>query len=85
MFLTPVLSVGLVMGRQIALWSYAVAFGAAAFGALAYFGRAWPVFERILPEGHKYEQLLAICIVVLVCGFVAVILGARRVAGYGRG
>ena len=84
MFLTPVLIVGLVMGRHIALWSYVVAFAAAALGAFAYFGRGWPVFASILPEGHKYEQLLAICIVVLVCGFVAVALGARRVAGHGR-
>jgi len=34
MFLTPVLVVGLVMGRQIATWAYLVAFGAAMIGAI---------------------------------------------------
>jgi len=32
----------------------------------------------VLPEGHKYEQLLVICVVVLVAGFAAVLAGARR-------
>ena len=78
MFLTPVLVVGLVMGRRIAFWSYAIAFAAAMVGALAYFGRGWAAVAAILPEGHKYEQLLVICIVVLVVGFAAVLAGARR-------
>lgn len=78
MFLTPVLVVGLVMGRQIAGWSYFAAFGAAMLGAVAYFGRGWAMFAAILPEGHKYEQLLVICLVVLVAGFAAVLAGARR-------
>ena len=33
MFLTPVLIVGLLMGRPVALWSYMVAWGAAMAGA----------------------------------------------------
>ncbi|WP_415920851.1 sodium:proline symporter [Tateyamaria sp. SN6-1] len=78
MFLTPVLIVGLVMGRVIAPWAYLVAFGAAVFGAVAYFGRSWAWFAAILPEGHKYEQLLVICVAVLVVGFAAVLAGARR-------
>ena len=78
MFLSPVLIVGLVWGRQIALWSYMVAFAAAILGALVYFGRAWASFAAVLPEGHKYEQLLAICIVVLLVGFAAVLAGARK-------
>ncbi len=78
MFLTPVLIVGLVMGRQIAQWSYFAAFAAAMLGAVAYFGRGWAMFAAILPEGHKYEQLLVICVVVLVAGFAAVLAGARR-------
>ncbi|HJO52453.1 MAG TPA: sodium:proline symporter, partial [Sulfitobacter pontiacus] len=78
MFLTPVLVVGLVMHRQIALWAYLAAFGAAMIGAFAYFARAWPAFAAVLPEGHKYEQLLVICVVVLVAGFAAVLAGARR-------
>ncbi|MBW4960577.1 sodium:proline symporter [Sulfitobacter sp. CW3] len=78
MFLTPVLIVGLVMGRQMAQWSYFAAFAAAMLGAVAYFGRGWALFAAILPEGHKYEQLLVICVVVLVAGFAAVLAGARR-------
>lgn len=78
MFLTPVLIVGLVMQRQIALWSYLAAFGAAMIGAVLYFARASSWAAALLPEGHKYEQLLAICIVVLIVGFVAVLAGARR-------
>lgn len=78
MFLTPVLVVGLAMQRQIALWAYMVAFGAAMLGAVAYFARGAAWVAAILPEGHKYEQLLVICVVVLVVGFTAVIAGARR-------
>ncbi|MEO3413869.1 sodium:proline symporter [Roseovarius sp. CAU 1744] len=77
MFLTPVLFVGLILGRKIALWSYVVAFGAALTGAIAYFARDdW--FAALLPDAHKYEQLLVICLVVLAVGFAAVLSGARR-------
>lgn len=78
MFLTPVLVVGLVMGRPIALWAYLVAFGAAMVGAFIYFARSWDAVTPWLFEGHKYEQLLLICVVVLVTGFAAVLAGARR-------
>lgn len=78
MFLAPVLIVGLVMRRDIAFWAYLVSFGAAMLGALAYLFRGWAVFAAVLPEGHKYEQLLVICMVVLVAGFAAVLAGARR-------
>lgn len=77
MFLTPVLIAGLVLGRVVALWAYLVAFGAAMLGAVAYFTRS-TLFAAILPEGHKYEQLLVICVAVLIVGFVAVLLGSRR-------
>lgn len=78
MFLTPVLVVGLVMGRQIALWAYLVAYGAAMLGAFVYFARGWDTVTPWLMEGHKYEQLLLICICVLVTGFAAVLAGAQR-------
>ncbi len=78
MFLTPVLLVALIGGRQIAPWAYFTAFGTAMLGAIAYFGRDWPMFAALLPEGHKYEQLLMICAVVLVSGFAAVLAGLRR-------
>ncbi len=78
MFLTPVLIVALVMRRRIANWAYLLAFGVAMLGGLAYFGRSWPLFAAILPEAHKYEQLLMICLGVLATGFAAVLVGARR-------
>ena len=77
MFLTPVLLVGLVMGRAVALWAYLVAFGAALMGAIAYFARD-SFFQPILPDAHKYEQLLVICVAVLIVGFAAVFAGIRR-------
>lgn len=78
MFLTPVLLVGLVAGRRIAVWSYLTAFAAAMLGAAAYFARGWEPVAALLPEGHKYEQLLVICVLVLIAGFAAVLAGARR-------
>ncbi|SLN44423.1 hypothetical protein PSA7680_02252 [Pseudoruegeria aquimaris] len=80
MFLTPVLVVGLVAGRPVPVWAFVVAFAAALLGAAAYFLRAEPFVAALLPEGHKYEQLLAICLAVLAVGFAAVLLGARRAA-----
>jgi hypothetical protein len=78
MFLTPVLIVGLVMGRKVALWGYLVAFAAAILGAFAYFARSWDSVAMILPQGHKYEQLLLICGIVLITGFAGVLAAARR-------
>lgn len=80
MFLTPVLVVGLIFNRQVAVWAYLVAWGAAMVGAGVYFGRASDTMAAILPAGHKYEQLFVICIAVLLVGFVAVLIGSRRVA-----
>lgn len=79
LFLTPVLIVGLVMGRKVALWAYVAAFAAAMVGAFAYFARDWGGMAGLLPEGHKYEQLLVICLVVLATGFATVLAGSRRV------
>jgi len=47
-------------------------------GALGYFARESALMRAILPEGHKYEQLLVICGVVLVVGFAAVLAGRAR-------
>ncbi|MEZ5912844.1 MAG: sodium:proline symporter [Paracoccaceae bacterium] len=68
MFLSPVLFVGLVMGRRIATWAYLAAFAAALAGALAYLFRGSPAMAAVLPEAHKYEQLL-ISALVLLTGF----------------
>ena len=78
MFLTPVLLVGLVGGRQIAGWAYLTAFMAAMIGAAAYFLRDNELVSGVLIEGHKYEQLLQICLMVLLVGFAAVLAGSPR-------
>lgn len=78
MFLTPVLIVGLFMNRKVPVWSYLGAFGAAMIGAWAYFARDGVLWSAILPEGHKYEQLLVICVVVLAVGFASVLAGSRK-------
>ncbi len=80
MFLTPILIVGLVMNRRIAVWSYVVSFAAAIFGGALYFARGADWAMALLPEAHKYEQLLVICIAVLIAGFAATLAGARRTA-----
>jgi hypothetical protein len=38
-----------------------------------------------LPDAHKYTQLLVICVVVLVIGFAATLLGSSRVAPDAKG
>jgi len=78
LFLTPVLLVGLVGARHIANWAYAVSFGAALLGAAAYFLRGNAVVASALYDGHKYEQLLQICVVVLIVGFAAVFAGSAK-------
>ncbi|MBY6054868.1 sodium:proline symporter [Leisingera daeponensis] len=78
MFLTPVLAAALA-GRQVALWAYLASFAAAMAGAAAYMLRDLPAVAALLYEGHKYEQLLQICLVVLLAGFAAVAAGSRRV------
>ena len=78
LFLTPVLVIGLVMGRRIAIWAYLATWAAAMLGAWAYFARGWEPLAALLPEGHKYEQLFGICIVVLVVGFAASWAGSRK-------
>ncbi|MEO0912907.1 MAG: sodium:proline symporter, partial [Pseudomonadota bacterium] len=86
MFLAPVLLIGLFLGRPLPLWSYLVSFAAAMAGAAAYFFQASPAVIAVLGDGHKYERLLVICVIVLVVGFGACGLGAlqrRRVLAAG--
>ena len=81
MFLTPVLVATLILRREVPVWSYLTAFSAAMLGAYAYFARGTELMAAILPQAHKYTQLLAICVAVLAVGFAAVLAGARRPAG----
>ena len=78
MFLTPVMVAVFLLGRRVAVWSYLVAFAAAIAGAFLYFARGWDSVAAILPDAHKYEQLLAICVGVLLVGFAAVLSGSRN-------
>lgn len=79
MFLTPVLVASLIGGRDVPLWSYMVCFCTALSGAAAYMFRDAELLNQVLYDGHKYEQLLQICVIVLVVGFAAVLMGSRRV------
>jgi Na+/proline symporter len=78
MFLTPVLLGGLILGFKLPLWAFLVSYGASIVGAFAYFARDWPVLAAILPDAHKYEQLLVISALVLITGFAAVLAGKRK-------
>jgi Na+/proline symporter len=83
MFLTPVMIGVFIFDWRVPVWSYLTAFFAAITGSFVNFARGWEFATAILPEAHKYEQLLVICLVVLVVGFGATALGAstqRRVA-----
>lgn len=84
MFLTPVLVCGLMMRHDVPLWAYMTSFAAAVLGALAYLLRDWGPVAMILPDDHKYMQLLVICAVVLAIGFSAALLGGKGVAGVAR-
>ena len=77
MFLTPVIVGAIVLRWNVPVWSYLTAFFAAIAGAFLYFARGWEIGTALLPEAHKYEQLLWICGAVLTIGFIAVIVGAK--------
>jgi hypothetical protein len=75
MFLTPVLVLAFVFNRIVPLWSFMVAYVAAILGAAAYMYRATDLVMFFFGGSHKYEQLLYICIAVLVVGFAAGLIG----------
>ncbi len=75
MFLTPVLILAFVFNRIIPLWSFLVAYIAAILGAAAYMYRSTELVMVLFPGTHKYEQLLYICIAVLIVGFAAGLIG----------
>ena len=78
MFLTPILLAGLFLDRHVSLWAFLVGFSAAMVGAMLYFARDTIWAKAVLYEGHKYEQLLQICIAVLAIGFAASVIGSHR-------
>ncbi len=75
MFLTPVLVLAFVFNRVIPLWSFLVAYMAAILGAAAYMYRSTELVMALFSGTHKYEQLLYICIAVLIVGFAAGLIG----------
>ncbi len=82
MFLTPVMAVTFV-GGVVPRWAYGISWITAIVGAGAFMYRGTDIVARFVPGMHKYDQLLSICIYVLVVGFAACILGAlinRQVA-----
>ena len=75
MFLTPVLVLAFVFNRVIPLWSFLVAYAAAILGAAAYMYRGTGFVKLFFDGEHKYDQLLYICIAVLIVGFAAGLIG----------
>ena len=75
MFLTPVLIFSFI-GLRVPIWSYLVAWFAAVGGAGAYMFRGTELVQTYVNGAHKYDQLLQICIAVLLIGFLACALGA---------
>jgi hypothetical protein len=85
MFLTPVLVLAFMFNRVVPLWSYLVAYLAAVLGAAAYMYRGTEFVKMFFDGSHKYEQLLYICIAVLVVGFAAGLIGIATQGKLARG
>jgi len=81
LFLAPVILFCILGGRDVARWSFSVAFIAAIAGAALYFlenaGHV-AVLTPLTGIEHKYSRLLLITITVLVIGLGAFGLGLRR-------
>jgi Na+/proline symporter len=84
MFLTPVVVFSILLGREVATWSYLAAFAAAMAGATLYAiesSGGGNLVGALTGLEHKYAKLLVICIGVLAVGNAAFALGLRpRVA-----
>ena len=87
LFLAPVIGFCIWGGREVARWSFAVAFVTAIAGALLYFlenaGHVGVVTAMTGVE-HKYGRLLVISLAVLATGFAAFAAGLRRHPAVGR-
>lgn len=81
MFLAPVAFFSIWGGREVARWSFAVAFAAAMAGAALYMvetGGYVSVVEPLTGATHKYTKLLLISASVLAIGCGAFALGLKR-------
>ncbi len=81
MFLAPVAFFSIWGGREVARWSFAVAFAAAMAGAALYMvesGGLVSIIEPLTGIAHKYSKLLLISAAVLAIGCGAFALGLKR-------
>jgi len=75
MFLAPILIYALIFKRIVPLWSYLFSSVTAFIGAAAYLYREAQWVQMLFGQGHKYEQLLSICISVLILGLLSGLIG----------
>ena len=81
LFLAPVIVFSIWLGRDVAQWSFAVAFAVALGGAVLYFAENAGYIELLAPLSgleHKYSRLLLISASVLAIGLTAFAVGTKR-------
>jgi Na+/proline symporter len=69
LFLTPVMIITF-LGGNIQNWAYFITWLISIMGAFAYVCRDHEVVLYLFPGTHKYDQLLSICLYVLIIGFL---------------
>lgn len=78
MYLLPVIFISLWADNDnIPVWSYLTSFVFALIGATLYFTES-SGYTQILGEYHKYTKLLMICVVVMIGGLSAFLIGATK-------
>jgi hypothetical protein len=75
MFLTPVMLITF-LGGKIPIWAYTISWMCSMIGAFAYICRDNEIVMYLLPSLHKYDQLLSICLYIILFGFLVCILGS---------
>ena len=75
MFLTPVILITF-LGGKIPIWAYSITWMCSMIGAFAYIFRDSAIVMYLLPSLHKYDQLLSICLYIILFGFLVCILGS---------
>ena len=74
-FLTPVMLITF-LGGKIPIWAYAISWMCSMIGAFSYIFRDNEIVTYLLPGLHKYDQLLSICLYIILFGFLVCILGS---------
>jgi Na+/proline symporter len=80
LFLTPIIVVSILLGRDVARWSFLVNFTVAIGGAVLYFLESSghvQLIGQLTGLTHSYSKLLAITLAILVIGFTAFALGLK--------